>query len=58
MTTETDFAHANQVANAASFFDAMRAMLPRQYKAEAEQHVERLHDIYAPDDSEAAEVAA
>lgn len=45
MTTETDFTHANQVANAAGFFDAMRSMLPRQFKAEAEQHVDRLHDI-------------
>lgn len=70
MTAETDFTRANQVANAAGFFDAMRAMLPRQFKAEAEQHVERLHDIagqlagdrvheiYPPDDSEPAEVAA
>lgn len=64
------FAHAETIADAAVFFDAMRGLLPEEYRAEAERHVEIMHDtaqciagcrvaeIYAPDDAEQIEVPA
>lgn len=38
------FKQAGLVADAACFLDGMREFLPPQYRNEAEQHVEHLHD--------------
>lgn len=62
MTPAQTSAYARRIGDAAAFFDAVRAALPERDKAEAEQHVEHLHDVaqilagencpahYAPED--------